>query len=388
MINKIIIALFFSLFLIFPNSFSTLKYILLFLIIIIGLKYKTENKFKIYGLIGWYFFSSFSLGLGLIYGYKIDLSLIMMYFGTPFGAFFISNIFQDRKKFIFLNRQLEKIFYLVILLDCLILLDGLKLFSIITPFLKDIGYYTFGKLTESKIEFRIPNQTSLMFLIPYFIFTTKKQEKIIRKIALLISFVIVILSGRRALQIITLISLVLFFIREIKEIKEIIAIIIIIIIIYLFLEEIGNMLDIKNIFLSIKHTIENVFNKNAGSGMIRSVQRKDLLESWYKFPIFGKGINSSSDNIIRSLKTPWSYEDVYIAFLMQGGIVGSLLFWGIVINGIKNLMTKLKQEKGEIRFYYKGILMGSIFFLLAAGTNPMIYYIWFWSIFFISFNKK
>lgn len=387
MIHKILLFLFLLLFLVFPNSLSLPKYIILVALLITSLKYPFKNYKKIYGLIVWLIFVFFSFIIGLKNGFEIDKSLLLIYLGTPIGGILISNTFEKKEMFDYLNKILLIIFYIVIIVDVIILLDVFNLVKIFNSWFKYIGYSTSGIFMDDKVEMRIPNQTSLMFLIPYSIFREDKQSKL-NKLMLVLSFIVTILSGRRALQIIVMLSLIFNFLKGKLNIKKVGIIFLTIFILVISLNKIGKILGVENIFASVKYTVERVFDKNIGSGRLRDIQRKDLFLTWTDVPLLGKGVNASSNNIIRSKRAVWSYEEVYLAFLMQGGILGFSLFWTIVLSGSLKLMKKSRMAIEYQQNYYKALLAGSLAFFLAASSNPMIYYIWFWSIFLISFNNN
>lgn len=387
MIHKILLFLFLLLFLVFPNSLSLPKYIILLGLLITSLKFPFKNYKKIYGLIVWLIFVFFSLIIGLKNGFEIDKSLLLIYLGTPIGGILISNTFEKKETFYYLNKILIIIFYIIIVVDIIILLDVFNLVKTFNSWFKYIGYSTSGIFMDDKVEMRIPNQTSLIFLIPYSIFRKDKQSKL-NKLMLGLSFIITILSGRRALQITVILSLIFNFLKGKLNIRKIGVTFLTIFLLVISLNRIGKILGVENIYSSVKYTIERVFDKNTGSGRARDIQKKDLFLTWTDAPLLGKGINASSNNIIRSKRVIWSYEEVYLAFLMQGGILGFSLFGIIVLSGNLGLLKKSRKEIEYEKSYYKALLAGSLAFFLAASSNPMIYYIWFWSIFLISFNNS
>ncbi|WP_058765897.1 hypothetical protein [Exiguobacterium chiriqhucha] len=103
-------------------------------------------------------------------------------------------------------------------------------------------------------------------------------------------------------------------------------------------------------------------------------------------PLLGKGVGAYIEGYIRSFETPWSYELVYIALLYQSGIFGILLFVILVFSIIKKIYFRIDWEHDDSPQYYLGILVGGVCFLVAGASNPMIYYVWFWSIMLVVYH--
>ena len=101
--------------------------------------------------------------VGVLNGFSIDYSLINIYFITPIVAFLLASIIDSEKRFIYLNKALIHITMFICLLDIIYILSRIN----ILPF--NFSFKIFGStvISSNKLEFRITNQSSLMFLLPY-----------------------------------------------------------------------------------------------------------------------------------------------------------------------------------------------------------------------------
>jgi len=263
-------------------------------------------------------------------------------------------------------------------------------------------------VTLETIEFRVYNQTSLIFLVPYILtlFMGKINNKLYFLVTLgvIINTIVVFLSGRRALQLALILGFLLFKLlsfkfgvrrihKKVGMLKKIVfsfgVLLISVLVIVFFLEILENVSNLRkdNIINSILHTFSEGFNfKTNKSGIIRKKQTMDLLTGAMQNLLVGHGVNSYVKSNIRNTKTPWSYEMVYIAFLFQNGLLGIIILFFIFFVFIKNLYNRTKNF-GEKKIYYLALLNGTVNFILGGATNPMIYYVWFWLIFFLSFKS-
>lgn len=390
---KFLLLGYFLFFLSFPSGVPEIKYAFILCVsvysIFFSLKnYKLIKKKKYLGLFVWYIFILISILNTYLNNFEIDNQIIYTYIITPIVSFLISNLFIKKENFIILNKILIISFFFIVALDMIYLLTRLKVLPLDFLFCNGNIWGSF-KIETNYIEMRISNQSSLMFLIPYIIVINNYLKNKTLHLFLIMSLIITFLSGRRALQLSICICICIYILYLIYKKKllvtknSILFLLFNILIIYLSIIIIQDILMIDNIFLAVKNTILKAFSNLENSRQIRNIQKLYLLSEWKKSIFLGKGLSSYIPYYIRNSNCKWSYEEVYIAYLMQTGLMGIIFFIYISIKGIYNLLLKSKKEYS---YYWLGIALGSFSFFLCGSSNPMIYFVWFWSIFYIAYN--
>ena len=193
--------------LVFPGGFAFYKIILLSLLLCYAsfelVKVKKIKTILLIGLLSWYSYMLFSLLNGVLNGFSIDIFLLQYYFLTPIAAFLLSYLFKKEEQFIYLNNMLILIAFFIAIIDIIYILYRMNIFFYIPLF--DSPMFGSSVVKQDYIEFRVYNQTSLIFLIPY-IFTLLQYSKnkikkgmfIILVIGCVLNFIVIMLSGRRA----------------------------------------------------------------------------------------------------------------------------------------------------------------------------------------------
>ena len=401
------IFLFFML--IFPSVFQEIKYTSLFFLTIFAifewiLKKRKIRKGFFISLVIWYLYFSFSLLIGVSNGFKVDFELVNIYFITPILAVILSSLISNNTRFIYLNRILIFITFCICIFDFIYLLNKVNILSL--PF--EINSEIFGSsvLTDEKVEFRISNQSSLMFLLPYVItiffskgYNRKHEQKFIL-LTIILGVILSLFSGRRALEVVVAISFLLSYLLNIKikgfglkiyksklrgSIKNILfSLVLIIIFLINFFPTVKAFDNFTN---SIYITFVKAFDPNDESLNVRAEQSIKLYDGWMESPLYGHGLNAHVKSYIRSVDTPWSYEHVYQALLFQTGIIGFGIVFIYIILIIFNLYKKTSKLNSIENKYILGILVGFVCFIIAGATNPMVYYLWAWTFVLISYQK-
>ncbi|RUR38706.1 O-antigen ligase domain-containing protein [Clostridium perfringens] len=392
----------------FPSIFQQIKYITLIILIIISFIYiiitkKAISKSLILGILLWLSYSLFSLLWGINNGYKVDFDLVNIYFITPIVALILSIIVDNKQKLIYLNKMLVIITFMIVVLDFIYILNRVGVLNI--PGI-DFNSPIFGSavLENNKIEYRITNQSSLIFLLPYniAIFISQeyknKREKYLLFSTIFLGIIVTLLSGRRTFQFVVALAFILAIIfiklkifkfnismRNPCILKKITFFVFLLILSIFAYKSLSDFTGIDNLFLSIKKTFLSAFDMSSKSGVIRTTQASLLIDGFKSSPIIGHGINSYLIDYIRSTRTPWSYEWVYIAFLYQSGIIGIAIFFSLIYCILKKLYYKVKGNR-ETRAYFFGIFIGFICFIISGSSNPMVYYIWAWSLALIPYS--
>lgn len=114
----------------------------------------------------------------------------------------------------------------------------------------------------------------------------------------------------------------------------------------------------------------------------RREQFHALLAGWMENPILGAGLGSPAFGSIRSQLQPWSYELKYMALLYQTGVVGFTayaagIFW------IYWMGVRVIRAGGYLSALMVPSLVGMSSFLIASATNPYLeMFDGMWAIFF------
>lgn len=253
-----------------------------------------------------------------------------------------------------------------------------------------IDYFFNTKLivgkTEASVQLFNPAVTSLMYLLPflvcYFLLKLNKKDKL-KGLLIIITFFLgiasVVITGRRALILNVLIApifflIILFLIKDksIKSLKkgiylQIFVLFAIIFIISLILIQL-DVLDVSIVTNTFVDSFD--FNKNSvdKSSELRGIQFNGLMKSFNDYPIFGSGLGTHSNYIIRSNESPWIYELSYGAILYQTGITGMIIYLGLISYPIlKSIKFIIKGE-----FMLLPHLIGLMCFLVANASNPYL----------------
>ncbi len=133
-------------------------------------------------------------------------------------------------------------------------------------------------------------------------------------------------------------------------------------------------------FISAFASKENVADVSTS---IRYDQFDLLIKSWLQNPLLGKGHGAVSQYIVRSNQFPWEYELSYVALLFQTGIIGVLIYLGLLFWPIYKGWRLLKRVNNEAAILIISAIVGSSCFLIANATNPyLISYDYMWALFF------
>jgi len=104
-------------------------------------------------------------------------------------------------------------------------------------------------------------------------------------------------------------------------------------------------------------------------GAIRITQIKDLLNTWFHKPLLGWGVGADSLNVIRS-EVHGAYEMTYFAKLMQRGLVGIIIYIGMITWMFYKMFFFIRHNIYKLECLY--IVVGLSCMLIANGTNPYL----------------
>jgi O-antigen ligase len=238
-----------------------------------------------------------------------------------------------------------------------------------------------------KLEFIGLN--SFAFLIPYL--TTlvinhdpKNNSKIYRYILLVTLFLglaLVIMSGRRAVLLVTLLapvitlflnayqdrtSIINSFIQSIKVVGWIVVAMMVLLVV------IGNIIDIS--LTGIYDFFASGFDFSSSADLVEYVRKEQfyaLLNGWLSSPLLGSGLGSYTTASIRSIDMPWSYELYYLSLLFQTGVVGFVSYF-IGIGWLYWIGLKIIRRNDYFSSLIMPYLVGMSCFLIASASNPYL----------------
>ena len=198
-------------------------------------------------------------------------------------------------------------------------------------------------------EFTSTHMVSYLFCVPFLIgllISDKNKRRFHNYVLLVMSLLIVLLSGRRGLLLVLLpMPFICYLLNKYlkgenwfgKNIsKKGFFRILIVIITFIIGILIFNRLATQYLDFSIIKIIENflegfTFSDASSSAYIRGTQFFALMNGWLDSPIWGHGAGSYTVECIRSTEQLWAYELSYCALLFQKGILGFLIFCFMII---------------------------------------------------------
>ena len=246
-----------------------------------------------------------------------------------------------------------------------------------------LGFY----VHEGYIEMSFYAISSLIFLVPFLmaaltVYTKRTLPFVSRRLlwaALVLGFSVVLLSGRRALQIVVafapfIILLLRAFLPTPVRIATrrslsrtiLVGAFLVLAIFLAFQFAFGLRLT------GIYRFIESGFLTQQDSGAtVRSEQLSALLKGWAKKPLLGAGLGASVEGSVRSTNRPWNYELQYALLLYQTGIIGVLLY-GLGIAWIYWMALRIIRSGTRMGTHMIPVLTGTTCFLIANASNPYL----------------
>jgi hypothetical protein len=386
----------------FSGDFTAFKSTLLFLLLSLSFfdclfKVKEVNVKFITFIFVWIslFFASYIHGM--FNSFEFSFSLFSIYTLTPILAVVIASPFNE-SRLCYLNKIIIFSTFLIILLNLYYIFFRLGVVSMPATLL---SLNSFGgvEIGNERLEVRLSSQASLIFLLPYvstllFIgHDNFKLKNIALSLILLLGFIVVIFSGRRSLQIVVFMgiffNLFLYSMKKKVTVEQLVYFVLYlltgIIIFYLIFDFISFLTNINNPISAFWNTVIIAFDSSEGGGVLRALQSTALLEYFSLSPLFGHGLNSHP-LYIRNIMEPWSYEWVYLALLAQVGIILFMFLIASIFLVANKLFVRYLTLNNNTSCIFAAILNGYFCFIIAGSSNPMVYFIWFWSISLIAFN--
>lgn len=243
-----------------------------------------------------------------------------------------------------------------------------------------VGFYS------THIEFGLYSTTTLMFLVPYLVgalFVFPKAGAPVGRpllwLSVVLSFITVLLSGRRALLLLAPLSPALALLfrawlapRVKRESRQLVR--------RVWWAALGVAVLLIAIMTAIGAMAPAGFVDMVASGFrfnsdVVAMSRRDqfvaLVGGWLQHPVLGSGHGAPAPGVIRSIETPWAYELTYLNLLYHAGILGVAaygagLFW-VLFTARRIAATGWSEAP-----YLISTLVGMSSFLLANATNPYL----------------
>lgn len=220
------------------------------------------------------------------------------------------------------------------------------------------------------LKFTLPNLSTVLFLLPFFIIKYIHSGRRPLHLFILISLLVIsFLSGRRAIYVSSILAIFVGYLatmgtRPTRKRRigwpgwGTIVVILVAIAFYVYSSE------------YMKSVIDSIFNFSTdGSNIERRNQLHALWQGFAEMPFFGHGAGAVA-SYIRSAEQPWSYELFYVSLLFQYGTIGVLIYAGGACWIVSYLIRKVHSGgRDSFEFAY---LVGLIAFMIATATNPYL----------------
>ena len=244
-------------------------------------------------------------------------------------------------------------------------------------------------IQEGHMKLEVIGLNSLAFLIPYMVTLVinhdprneNKLYKYSQLVTLFLGLALVIISGRRALLLVTMLAPVITLIMKAYQDRsgfkhsfaQFFKVIGMIAITMLILPvAIGNIIDIN--LAGIYDFFVSGFDFSSSAGHSESLRKESfyaLLDGWLSSPLLGSGLGSYTSTNIRSTDMPWSYELHYMSLLFQTGVVGFVSYC-IGIGWLFWTSLKIIRRNDYFSSLVMPFLVGFTCFLIASATNPYL----------------
>jgi O-antigen ligase len=246
-------------------------------------------------------------------------------------------------------------------------------------------------LFSEHVELAFPGLNSLPFLVPFvmasLVIRSRQPDENSTSslwlwVTLLTCLTIVLLSGRRALQSVTILAPLLVLIlgsfqpqrekshlrKSLVRMTSVLALGLVLFTALILPFKIISIEGIVERFSSAFDFSPTTFDDSPAA---RSQQFDALLRGWYEDPLIGAGLGASAHGSIRSEIMPWAYELYYVDVLFQTGLLGFVAYtagtvW-IYWSGIRII-----RRGGASSRLMVPALAGLSGLLIATATNPYL----------------
>lgn len=241
---------------------------------------------------------------------------------------------------------------------------------------------SFG-LYDGVVEYRLYNTTTVIYGLPFLlaaIFLPKEQSPFrgrwrgVALVALCLSIIILLVSGRRAFWLIAGISPVVVWVLMVTaRIKTLnVRRVLLLTLLCFFLVAISPFfgIDLQRVWQEFLSAFDFSDISNMSS-YLRREQFFALYAGWLDFPLIGNGLGATASGSLRSVEQPWAYELSYMALLFHTGLVGMLVYCSAVVWIFFKSIKVLRSCPDSVGLILPA-LSGLACFLIANATNPYL----------------
>lgn len=384
-IARFLVSITLMLSIVFPTAFTVIKMGMLFVTFLMIFSIALKRRLIMAG--GLYFFSLLYGAIGFtwsMYGEMMGnpgamsaLTVMVIY---PVLIPFLSSLYRQEH-----SLSLYRIF-----LACAWIIAVIDLmYVIVTPIypgnaLQNILEFLYEDWAvvdnaDTYIKFTLPNVSSVIFLLPFFLsvlfFSESKKGIVGILIVVLLLLGVAMLSGRRALLLTMLLGPAIAFLITLNAARNNVKsksrrrlwMLIITTLALLFLTYLSVKVNGLEYYFDLVNSIFD-FTSNQ-SNLERVYQFDALMRGIVDAPLFGHGAGAVAD-YIRSDEMPWAYELFFLSIVFQYGIFGFLLYASGVAFICWHLISSIKKKgRSSFEFYF---LSGFIAFIAATASNPYL----------------
>ena len=236
-------------------------------------------------------------------------------------------------------------------------------------------------LYSGHVELAFPGINSLPFLVPFVlaVVLTRQKRRLWPWMALLVALPVVILSGRRALQIVTMLSPLLVYaacciqpshVKKSTSPRILRTVVIVLLLIAASISVFGYFSEISVAGLGERLSAGFDFSNSMDtSASARTEQYLALTKSIQQRPFFGAGFGAADFHSVRSEAMPWAYELYYIALIFQTGLVGFAAYATGMLWIYRSAAKIIRIGEGQQMI---PAMVGMTAMLIATATNPYL----------------
>lgn len=231
------------------------------------------------------------------------------------------------------------------------------------------------------VELAFPGLNSLPFLLPFVltVAVTREQKRLWPSVALLATLPLVILSGRRALQLVTMLSPLMAY--AIGSVQPRVARTLIsrrvfrvalaaVLLVSTLVPVLSYFSDISVEGLGQRFSAGFDFSNSMDeSASARTEQYLALTKSIMERPLFGSGLGAANHGSVRSETMPWAYELYYVALIFQVGLVGFAVYALGMLWIYRTAIRLIRHGHSQLLF---PAMAGMTGLLIATATNPYL----------------
>jgi hypothetical protein len=236
-----------------------------------------------------------------------------------------------------------------------------------------------------------PGLNSLPFLVPFLMATVvvrwsqsvrRPVSKLWLSVVLILNLAMVLVSGRRALQLVTMLSpLLILVLSSFQPVKEKLLLrrslgrctVVLVLAVTLSVLLLGPIYSTS--FPGIAERFSSGFDFGANSfddsPDARHQQYFALVRGWLENPLIGSGLGASAYGSTRSDTMPWAYELYYFLMLFHTGLLGFMAYTAGIV-WIYWTGMKIIKRGGITSQSLLPVLVGMSGLLIATVTNPYL----------------